>query len=46
MGLPEDLSVKVTASGAGPLVGEALKLAETGTAEFTTNVAVARDCVS
>ena len=27
MGLPEDVSVKATVSGTGPLVGEALKLA-------------------
>jgi hypothetical protein len=34
VGLPEDVSVKATASGAGPLVGEALKLA-TGAAPPT-----------
>jgi hypothetical protein len=46
VGPPEDVSVNATVSGDVPLVGKALKLAETGTTEFTTNVAVARHCVS
>jgi hypothetical protein len=33
VGLPEDVSVKATVSGAGPLVGVALKLAAGGAAD-------------
>ena len=40
MGLPEDVSVKATVSGAGPLVGEALKLAAGGATVTVTQLGV------
>ena len=41
VGLPEDVSVNATASGAVPLVGEALKLAAGGAAVTLTQPAMA-----
>jgi hypothetical protein len=40
VGLPEDVSVKATVSGAGPLVGEALKLAAGGATVTVTQLGV------